>query len=109
MNINKGDNEMNGRCINCNKELTISEIFYYDGRCEDCYKRNEENIQHKEAIEIIDKIRQLSEDWRQEASYCEMKNEEDKKRHYDIRAEVWDLASEYLLNFAADLENDFLN
>lgn len=100
---------MNNRCINCNKELTISETFYYDGRCEDCYKHSEENIRHKEAIEIIEKIRGLSEDWRQEASYCEMKHKEDNKKNYDVRAEIWDLASEYLLNFAADLEYDFLN
>lgn len=101
------ESNMNNHCINCNKELSISEVFYYDGRCENCYKNS--LIQHKEVVEIIDRVRQLSEDWRQEASYCEMKHEEDKKKNYDVRAEVWDLASEYLLNFAADLENDFLD
>lgn len=101
---------MNNRCNICNKELKISETFYYNGCCcEDCYKHSRTSIKHKEAIEIIEKIRGLSEDWRQEASYCEMKHEENNKKNYDVRAEVWDLASEYLLNFAADLESEFLN
>ena len=60
-------------------------------------------------VEIVEKIRQLSEDWRQEAFYCEMMKEKDKNKHYDVRAEVWDLASEYLLNFAADLESEYIN
>lgn len=96
------------RCVNCGKELSISETFYYDGRCEKCYKYANGGI-GVNIVEIIEKIRQLSEDWRQEASYCEMMEEEDKSKHYDIRAEVWDLASEYLLNFAADLESEYIN
>lgn len=95
-------------CNVCGKELTVAETFHYDGRCENCYKNSHEYNGNPDVVKIIEKIRQLAQDWAQEAMWCEKEYRENKDNKYNTKAEVWDLASEYLLNFAADLEYDFL-
>lgn len=94
-------------CAVCGKEITAYETFFCDGLCENCFKNIEEDDTIMSNNEIINKIRELSEEWVQESNYCTSMYNEDKNNGYDIRAEVWGTASDYLLNLAADLEMKF--
>ena len=55
-------------------------------------------------MEFIERIRQLAKDWEQEADYCNEIGENTDDYSMIARGETWYTASDYLLNFAADLE-----